>query len=193
MKKPDTAYGVYHLEELSWKFFAKKKDAMEFKAENENRFGPYLFSFEEAIQQASNDLLALPGTIFITEDEFVGILNGEDVSLSFFESDTDDDDDEVYEEEEDDRLEPSMGYFEHVNEAILWLRASGLYIWNHMADHAAELGFTIDDYDYYDGFLSRIGSILDDYFEDIENFEQLIDNLYDGVDDMVFDEEELDD
>lgn len=192
MKKPETVYGVYQLDELNWKFFAKVNDAMDFGSENDNRFGPHRFSFEEAIQQASNDLLALPGTLFITEDEFMGILSGEDIELSFFESEADKDDDEDSGEEEDGRLEPSEGYFEHVDEALLWLRASGLYIWSHMVDHAAELGCVIEDYDYYDGFLSRIGVILDDYFEDIENYERMRENLYDGVDDMVVDEEDSD-
>ena len=185
--KHDRVFGIYDVDELSWKFFSKRKDATKFKSEGTRRFGPCEFSFDEAIQQASNDLLALPGQFFITEDEFKALIDGVDVELSFFAPDEDNLDNSK--DKWDDFQGPEQCDFHNIEEALQLLRKSCLYIWDHMNNHATELDCVIEDFVNHDGLLLYIRYLLDDYLLDIDDYEEMLEHLYDGVDDMVFDED----
>ena len=61
-----------------------------------------------------------------------------------------------------------------------------------MQANAEEHGFTIEDYDYYDGFLSYINHMLDDYFENEANNKRMLEHLFDGVYDMVVEDDDED-
>ncbi len=166
LKKPDQLYGVYDLGGASWNFFFSEDDAQGFQSQEENRFGPEVFPFWNAWDQFRIELNA-DGAREPSEEEFLRVLHGEEIDFRDYNL----------------RLEPSEQYFHDVKECMLWLRASTLYIWNHMESHATELDCVIEDYDYYDGFLSRIGTLLGGHLEDLDKYEQLIENIYDGVDD----------
>ena len=117
----------------------------------------------------------------VTEEEFIEILNGEDLELSFLISG-----------EPDSRVEPSEGYFEDTDEALLWLRACYVFILNHLQEYTTERDGVIEDFDCYDGFLSRLEVLVDEYLGDIEKFELTSEGLYDGFIDDDTDSEEYD-
>ncbi len=90
-------------------------------------------------------------------------------------------------------IEFSTGRREAINEALKWWHVSSYYLFMTLQANAEKQGFTIEDYDYYDGFLGYIDSVLDDYFENEENNKRMIEHLFDGVDDMVDENEEEED
>ncbi len=87
-------------------------------------------------------------------------------------------------------IEFSEGREAALKEALNWWHVCSYYIFMTMEANAEEQGFTIEDYDYYDGFLSYIDRVLDDYFENERNNKRMLEHLFDGVDDMVLDEDE---
>lgn len=181
MEKPKIVFGSYEVDELKWYFFTDEKEAIDFQLEKENRIGPERFSFDDALQQFSNDLCAIPETLFVTEDEFFKIAKGEEVELSFLSSETEEENDlgEV-EKIENSRPDPSEGYFEDTSEALLWLRACSIYIIDELISYASEREDSIEAFDYYDGFLSRLETLVDKYLGDIDDFEKISADLYDG-------------
>ena len=86
-----------------------------------------------------------------------------------------------------EELEDSSGRKAALEEALKWWHVSSYYIFMTMQVHAQEQGFTVEDYDYYDGFLSYVDTMLDDYFENKENHRRMLEHLFDGVDDFVED------
>ena len=84
-----------------------------------------------------------------------------------------------------EKIEFSRGRKQALEEALKWWHVVSYYLFMTMSANAEEQGFTIEDYDYYDGFLSYIDSSLDDYFENEENNKRMLEHLFDGVDDMV--------
>jgi hypothetical protein len=169
------------MDSASWEFFLSEEKGKEFQDQGENKFGPVVFPFWNAWDQFRLDLVA-DGAREPSQEEFLKVLQGQ--KIDFYEEN-----DKDLEFEQENRLEPDPALFEDIDEALSSFRESALYIWNHMDRHAIEVGFDIVDYNYYDGFLSVIGRILDEYFEDIENYERMLEHLYDGVDDMVNDDE----
>ncbi|MBD3158234.1 MAG: hypothetical protein GF309_05535 [Candidatus Lokiarchaeota archaeon] len=91
-----------------------------------------------------------------------------------------------------EEVEFSSGRREALEEALKWWHVCSYYIFMTMQANAEEQGFLIEDYDYYDGFLSYIDRILDDYFENEANNKRMLEHLFDGVDDMAFNDGEDD-
>lgn len=181
-KKPKTVYGVYELDELKWYFFSDKALAIDFQQANNQRIGPHPFSFDTAMEQFSNDLCAIPGSPFVTKEEFVKVMRGEDVELSFFSSDNKEEEEipDETDDEEHSRPEPSEGYFESTFEALLWLRSCCIYILDELTTYASERDDDIEAFDYYDGFLSPLETLVDEYLGDINDFEKTSEGLYEG-------------
>jgi len=87
-------------------------------------------------------------------------------------------------------IELSSGRKKALEEALKWWHVCSYYLFMTLQANAEEQGFTIEDYDYYDGFLGYIDRVLNDYFENEENNKRMLEHLFDGVDDMVFDDDE---
>lgn len=90
-------------------------------------------------------------------------------------------------------MESSSGRKKALEEALKWWHVCSYYLFMTLQANAEERGFTIEDYDYYDGFLGYIDRVLDDYFENEENNKRMLEHLFDGVDDMVLDNDEEED
>jgi hypothetical protein len=90
-------------------------------------------------------------------------------------------------------IEFSSGRKQALEEALKWWHVSSYYIFMTMQANAEENGFTMEDYEYYDGFLSYIDHLLDDYFVNEESNKRMLEHLLDGVGDMVFDVDEEED
>lgn len=193
MKKPEFVFGIYDFDELKWHFFAEEQSAIDFQLENENRIEVHRFTFDDALQQFSNDLCTIDGELFVTEDEFVKVVKGEEVELSFFSSEIDEDE-ASSEVESDDNSKPksSEDYFEDTGQALDALRVCCIYLLDKLNDYAIERDDDIETFYYYDDFIRPIESLVEDYLGDPEDFEQLLNGLYDG-DFINEDEADMDD
>ncbi|MBA7583207.1 hypothetical protein ES708_25148 [subsurface metagenome] len=156
MKKPKSVYGVYQQDEFTWQFFLKEEYATEFKSEEDSRFGPVPFKFEDALQQFSNDNIVPPFTLFVSEEEFTRVLNGEDVELSFLSDNYEEEDDEEEVEEYTDRPKPSVEYIKDMEEALKWLRSAARFVlteiefptsYSEMEEEIRNMGWKIIEYD----------------------------------------------
>ena len=92
-----------------------------------------------------------------------------------------------------EKIEFSDGRKNAIEEALKWWHVSSYYLFMTLQLNAEEQGFTVEDYDYYDGFLSFIDGVLDDYFENEEDNKRMLEHIFDGVDDMVVDDDEEED
>ncbi|MFW9810389.1 MAG: hypothetical protein ACFFE6_13505 [Candidatus Thorarchaeota archaeon] len=159
MKKPKSVYGVYQQDEFAWQFFLKEEHATEFRSEESNVFGPIRFKFEAALQQFSNDNIVPPSTLFVSEAEFIQVLNGEDVELSFLSDNYEEEDDEEEAWEGKDRPTPSVAYFKDMREALKWLRSAARFVltetdfptdYSEMEEEIRNMGWKIIEYDGMD-------------------------------------------
>lgn len=156
MKIPRSVYGVYQQDEFTWQFFLKKEDATEFSSEGDSRFGPVRFKFEAALQQFSNDNIVPPCTLFVSEEEFIRVLNGEEVELSFLSDSSEEEEDEEEVWVGEDRPKPSATYFKDMEEALKWLRSAARFVltetdfpssYSEMEDEIRNMEWKIVEYD----------------------------------------------
>jgi len=156
VKTAKSVYGVYQQDDFTWLFFLKEEDAAEFSSEEDSRFGPVPFKFEDALQQFSNDNIVPPFTLFVSEEEFIRVLNGEEVELSFLSDSSEEEEDEEEVWEGRNRPEPGVAYFKDMEEALKWLRSAARFVlaetdfpsdYSEMEKEIRNMGWKIIEYD----------------------------------------------